>query len=269
MNETLYFRKKQRELEALISQLEQRLCNQIDGSLRVTSAHGYYKYYIRRSNASEGVPKKQYLGKKDLKIVQQLAQQEYEKQLLKTARSLLKKAKGRAADFDDRALQNVFDSLHEARKALVTPLVISDEEYVRRWMRQNYEPGFFSKDTPEFHSERGERVRSKSEKIIADKYFRRDIPYLYELPLNLKAEQRIITVRPDFTLLNKRTREIFYHEHFGMIDNPDYANQCLKKLELYAANGIFPGDNLLITMESSNHPLNERYLDLIIDTYLL
>ena len=61
---------------------------------------------------------------------------------------------------------------------------------------------------------------------------------------------------------------MFFHEHFGMIDNSDYANQCLKKLELYAANGIFPGNNLLITMESSTRPLREHYLNLIIETYL-
>ena len=196
------------------------------------------------------------------------SQQEYEKQLLAVARSLLHKVTEKAEVYDDHPLQMVYESLHSARKALVTPLVISDEDYAERWMSQHYEPGFFSKNTPEFYSEKGGRVRSKSEKIIADKYYRRDIPYLYELPLNLKYEDRVITIRPDFTVLNKRTRQLFYHEHFGMIDNPDYANQCLKKLDLYAANGIFPGNNLLITMESSSRPLSEQYLNLIIETYL-
>ena len=269
MNETLYYKKKLRELEMLVSQLEQRLNNRIDGKLCLGSSNGYFKYYLRRKDAPEGTPKKQYLGKKDLDIARQLAQQEYEKQLLKTAKSLLRKAKERTVVFDDHPLQEVYDSLHEARKALVTPLVISDDEYARRWLDQSFEPGYFSKDAPIFLSGKKERVRSKSEKIIADKYSGRDIPYLYERPLNLKDEKRIITLRPDFTLLNKRTRQVFYHEHFGMIDRPDYAEQCLKKLDLYAANGIFPGDNLLITMESSNYPFNERYLDLIIDTYLL
>ncbi len=269
MNETLYFKKKKQELEALISQLELRLGSQIDGTLRISSAHGYHKYYLRRHNAPEGVPKEQYLGKKDLELARQLAQQDYEKQLLQKAKLLLRKAAEREEEFDDHSLQDIYDSLHEARKKLVIPLVISDEDYAKRWLGQKYEPGFFAEDSPRLFSENGERVRSKSEKIIADKYFRCDIPYLYERPFNLKDESRVITLRPDFTILNKRTRQLFYHEHFGMIDRPDYAAQCLKKLDLYAANGIFPGNNLLITMESSSHPLSEKYLDLIIETYLL
>ena len=268
MDDTLYFKKKKHELEALISQLELRLNSQINGTLRVSSAHGYNKYYLCRREAQEGVPKQQYLGKKHLETDRQLAQQEYEKQLLAVARSLLRKATEKAEAYDDHPLQMVYESLHDARKALVTPLVVSDEDYAARWMSQKYEPGFFSKNSPEFYSEKDERVRSKSEKIIADKYYRKDIPYLYELPLNLKYENRVITIRPDFTVLNKRTRQMFFHEHFGMIDNSDYANQCLKKLELYAANGIFPGNNLLITMESSTRPLREHYLNLIIETYL-
>ena len=95
------------------------------------------------------------------------------------------------------------------------------------------------------------------------------IHYLYERPLKLWLGNQTITIRPDFTLLNKRTRLEFYHEHFGLMDNPDYVDNMLKKPELYAANGIFPGDNLLITMESSKHVLNEQYLELMIKRYLL
>lgn len=268
MNETLYFKMKKQELETLISQLELRLGNQIDGTLRVSSSHGYPKFYLRRQNAPEGVPKKQYLGKKDRELARQLAQQEYEKQLLCAAKSLLREVAKREKAFDDHSLQTVYDSLNEARKMLVTPLVISDEDFAQRWLDQKYEPGFFAEDLPSLFSDKGERVRSKSEKIIADKYYRCDVPYLYERPLNLKDGNRVITLRPDFTVLNKRSREIFYHEHFGMIDRPDYAAQCLKKLDLYAANGMFPGSNLLITMESSTHPLSEHYLTLLIETYL-
>lgn len=273
MNEIAYYQKKQNELEALITQIERKLSVKIEGSLRISSFNGHYKYYRHRkkpaTDDADKVLKDQYLGKADLEIARQLAQQEYEKQLLKTARSLLQKVKGRAVEFDDHPLQDVYDSLHEARKALVTPLVLTDDEYARRWLTQKYDSGFFSENIPFLLSERGERIRSKSEKIIADKYHRLNVPYLYERPLQLKAGNQLVTLRPDFTLLNKRTRQVYYHEHFGMIDKPDYADNCLKKLELYAANGFFPGDNLLITMESSQHVLNEQYLDLIIATYLL
>ena len=115
MDNTLYFKKKQHELESLISQLELRLSNQIEGILRVSSAHGYNKYYLRRRVEPEGVLKQQYLGKRDMEIVRQLAQQEYEKQLLAVARSLLHKVTEKAEVYDDHPLQMVYESLHSAQ----------------------------------------------------------------------------------------------------------------------------------------------------------
>ena len=269
MNDTAYYTKKKQELLSLIHLLEQRSADRIDGTLRVSSGNGYPKYYRRTIDPAENKLKNEYIEKKDIEIARQLAQQEYEEKLLKTARTLLHKVTGKAVDYDDRPLQEVYTDLHEARKQLVSPLVLDDEAYAEEWMKQNFIPGSFSENAIVLYSEKGERVRSKSEKIIADKYYRRDIPYLYERPLDLWDGNRRIALRPDFTLLNKRTRQEFYHEHFGMIDTPEYADNLLKKLELYAANGIFPGDNLLITMESSKHVLNEQNLELIIKQYLL
>lgn len=53
---------------------------------------------------------------------------------------------------------------------MINPFVPDEEEMLRRWDAIEYPPGYFSDKTPEIYSERGERVRSKSEKIIADKY---------------------------------------------------------------------------------------------------
>ena len=277
MNETIYYQKKQKELEALISKLERRQENYIEGKLRVSSSGGYYKYYRRDTDSPDAAPEdanatqkdEAYLGKEDRDIAQQLAQQEYEAKLLTIAKKLLRKASAKAAEYDDHILQDVFAKLPDARKALVTPLILTDDEYAEKWMNRNYEPGFFTDNAPLLYTEHGDRVRSKSEKIIADKYFHRGVPYLYEYPLNLKSGKQTITLYPDFTVLNKRTRRQYIHEHFGMIDRPDYADQMLKKLELYAANGIFPGESLLITMESSAHVFNEALLNQIIETYLV
>ena len=261
--------KKEKELRQLIHYLEKRESNRIKGTLRVSSAKGYPKYYHHFQDSPEEEPRNHYLKKEEWAIARKLAQQEYEEQLLKTARSLLKTVSKKATEYDDHSLQKIYDNLHEARKALVTPVIISDDEYVLKWLHRDYAAGTFAEDEQTLLTENGERVRSKSEKIIADKYHRMSIPYLYEAPLELKSGNRTIQLRPDFTLLNKRTRKQYFHEHFGMIDHPDYANSFLKKLELYAENGIFPGDQLLMTMESSSHILNEQYLNILIEKYLL
>ena len=42
-----------------------------------------------------------------------------------------------------------------------------------------------------------------------------------------------IKITPDFVLLNKRTRQEFYFEHFGMMDNPEYSSKAIHKIEMY------------------------------------
>ena len=68
---------------------------------------------------------------------------------------------------------------------------------------------------------KGEYVSSKSEKIIADTLTKNNINYVYELPLRLKGYG---TVKPDFTVLNKRTRQEYVWEHFGMMDGNVYVS---------------------------------------------
>ena len=112
---------------------------------------------------------------------------------------------------------------------------------------------------------RGERVRSKSEKIIADKLLNEGIPYRYECPIRLGNT----ILYPDFTALNKRTRKEFYLEHLGMMDDPNYCNDTISRIELYEKHGLFPGESLLLTFETKNRPLDSRVLDIIVRKYLL
>ena len=63
-------------------------------------------------------------------------------------------------------------------------------------------------------------MRSKSEAMIAMSLYVQKIPYRYECELKLGS----ITLFPDFTIRHPETGEIFYWEHFGMMDKPD--NGC-------------------------------------------
>lgn len=136
-------------------------------------------------------------------------------------------------------------------KCLIKPYEISDDEYVKQWENISYEGKPFEPNLPEIYSEQGERVRSKSEKMIADKLNMLGIPYRYEYPVRL---QGCGTVYPDFLFLNRATRKEYIYEHFGMMDNPDYANNTIKKINLYAKNGYVLGKNLLVSWETSHAP---------------
>lgn len=105
-------------------------------------------------------------------------------------------------------------------------------------------------------------MRSKSEVIIADRLTANDIPYYYEGEIG--AADFIPSVRPDFLVLNKRERRVYVWEHMGRMDDPDYCAKKIGSMEQYAQAGFVQGVNMIVTFESSKHPLNTKYIDQII-----
>ena len=84
-----------------------------------------------------------------------------------------------------------------------------------------------------------------------------------------KVIGKLKTFHPDFMCLNVRTRKEFYWEHFGLMDNFEYAQNTAGKLRLFAENNIFPGQNLIITMETQAEPLVTQFVERLIKTFLL
>ena len=111
-----------------------------------------------------------------------------------------------------------------------------------------------------------ERVRSKSEILIANALGRHNVPYKYECPIVLKGMGKI---HPDFTALNVKRRKIYYWEHLGKLDDPDYARKNVFRINTYEKNGIFHGENLITTWETSTLPLDVKLVDELINHYLL
>lgn len=114
-------------------------------------------------------------------------------------------------------------------------------------------------------NERGERVRSKSEKILADFFYRNRIPYKYECPLHLK---NFGMVYPDFTFLSAKTGQEIYWEHDGRMDDPVYAQSAVKKIYAYEENDIYPGERLILTYETEKTVLNMQIVERLVHKYL-
>ena len=93
-----------------------------------------------------------------------------------------------------------------------------------------------------------------------------NIPYFYEVPLYLQGYGY---VKPDFTILNKRTGKTYYWEHLGLMDVEDYCQTAIKKIECYEKNRIYPGKQLILTYETKDHPLNIRIAERLIKEYLM
>lgn len=87
-------------------------------------------------------------------------------------------------------------------------------------------------------------VRSKSEVIIANMLFERDIPFTYESPLFASDGTFVL---PDFTI--KAQGNEWYWEHVGMLHDESYRARWEAKKQWYDSH--FPGQ-LLTTYESTH-----------------
>ena len=253
------------ELTTLYKKLKTPQNQQISGKLRVTHRGKYVEYYHITSDTSRYG---KYLSKKHHNKASQLAQKEYNTQII----TLLKEEIVTLKQYLTVSikLDNYYKDLCHARQKLITPLTLTNEQYAAQWKTTPYKGLPFAPDTPAFTTLRKERVRSKSEVLIANALAQNNIPYRYEYPLTLKKplQKSTTTFYPDFLCLNLRTRQEYIWEHFGLMDSPEYAQNATSKLNLYAMNKILPGRNLIITMETATEPLTPSIIEEMIRNYL-
>ncbi len=233
----------------------------VEGSLRISVDKGNARYYHCKGGKYE-----EYISKKNEEFIKQLAQKTYNSNVAKIVTNRLKNLEQYLKDYKDDEIDQLYLSLHTQRQALVTPVEPTITQLEEEWLSESYIGKEFQEGTPVIMTERGERVRSKSEKILADCFFRKNIPYKYEKPLKL---QKNIIVYPDFTFFSKRLREEVYWEHEGMMDNPEYARSAIRKINTYQMNGIFPGERLILTYETEHEVLNSALVNKLIEKYLL
>lgn len=250
---------KQEELEQLIGKIRESLLNVPEGRLRISYCKDAVQYYQCLDDEAKRAG--HYIRKKDQKLAYELAQKEYDYSLLAIAEKNLKNIKRFLKHYQANELQQIYEKLSRDKKQLIEPRAMSDEKYAENWMKEEYKQKQFAEGAAEIYTERGERVRSKSEKIIADMLNKRNIFYKYECPIELRG---VGIIHPDFTVLDKKSRKEIYWEHMGMMDNGEYCENALRRIDAYVKNGIMPGDRLLITYETSKHPLDTRIVDQIL-----
>lgn len=252
------------EVRDSIAFAEEKLRNAPEETLRVRRQDGAIRYYSRRKGETDG----RYLGRESVETIRLLEEKDYYSDLLAAAKqeehdlTALKNTLEKMPDY-----RAVFLSMPREKRHLISP-------YEHKCEQKNEWADIFNKKyvSSEINliSQNGEHVRSKSELIIADRLKAAGIEYYYEDPVILSEDSSINCFywHPDFKVLNKRTGKQYYWEHFGMLDNTDYCKSCQEKIEIYSQYGYYPGDNLIITTESSTHSLNLNYVDRIIAKYL-
>lgn len=251
------------KLEKLVSAKRRNLQTAPKGWLRVTTSHGSVQYYLMGDGEDSN---QRYLTNKDLKLAKKLAQKAYDKKVVSVAEQELKAWNMLASFFPETTVEELYEKLSPARQALVVPVEPTDEQYRAEWEAVEYTPKLFKEGAKVFYTDRGERVRSKSEQLIANLLYRLGIPYRYECPIKVTVNGKTQIWYPDFTILDVKNRKEVYLEHLGMLDDRseenNYARNAFWKMKVYEENGIYEGKNILYSFETGQAPLDITYVEM-------
>ncbi len=257
-------RSRARDLEELISIKECGLSNAPEGKIRISSGRGKSYYYYSEKNTKGARGK--YLKKGYREIASPIAQRDYDERVVRCAKDELKTLNILINKYERGTCEDIYEKLSLPRRELITPFFIPDEEFAKKWLDEPFEGLGFDEGAPEYYSEKGLRVRSKNEMIAADRFDEWHVPYKFECPLRLKGHG---IVYPDFTLLNVRSRVVYYLEIMGKMTEAEYAEDNVKKMQAYQRNGIIQGKNLILLFDTRQHPLIPKDIDIITKNFLL
>lgn len=231
------------------------------GKIRIVPHKNTMQFYlITKKNDTTG----KYLPRQKDDLAKALIQYDYDEKILRSAKRELGAIKNLLSHNKKSGIQKIFQRFSKNRKLFVDPVTLPDNDYETQWIAQkNTGNDFFN--SPEFLTANGEKVRSKSEVIIADTLSRMKIPYKYEVPLELKNGT---TIYPDFCCLNLRTRQEVFWEHFGLMDDPDYISKTISKIQNMQESSYKLGENFIFTMEKPELPLNPKFVQKMVEKYL-
>lgn len=221
-----------------------------EGRIRCKRQHNRVYYYHVLNN------KETYLGKNEINLIKQLVQKSYLIDVIYSSENEMKLLSSVLDMYKNPSPEDVYNNLPEYKKKYATPVCIGNKS-AQDWINEPY----YKKPVANgFKTLKGDIVRSKSELIIADRLWVNGIPYKYECPLMVNGK----IIHPDFTILRLSDLKLLYHEHCGMIDNAEYAEGMVKRINDYNQEGIYLGDRLFLSFETSNSPLDVTTIDNLI-----
>lgn len=228
--------------------------------VRISKSSKGAQFYIKSNKEDR---KWKYISKKNKEVIKKGVQKAYDEKVLKLICKEMKALSNMIEKLDliNLKIRDVYSNNLEEVKGLITPVDMSDEDFVNNWLREEYVGKEISDDIVCYETDNHEHVRSKSELNIANALFKHRIPYKYECPLEIDDTK---TIYPDFTILDVKNRRVKYWEHRGMMDNMNYSSHAVYRIKDYLRNGIYIGDNLIISEESKEFPLGTNEIEQLI-----
>lgn len=250
---------RNRELQEYREIVEDFISQEIKGSLISTTIREKPANYHYMNKEKIYIPKSQH------ELVQLLAQKDYYHKVLREVNKEQRALQTLLSKYQPDRILQVYKNLSPYRQTLVCPVTPDDQAFIEQWYQEQSQ---YANPYPlegKYYTDHGEQVRSKTEILIANTYYHSGIPYVYEPRIQFKNGR---TVYPDFATLNVRTRKTYYHEHHGMMDDPEYSIRAIEKIQMYEKNGYIQGENIYHTFETKDLPYNIQQLHQFIDLKL-
>lgn len=249
-----------KRLENEINKLNKEIKKLPEGKFVCTKNGNSFKWFVSINNQLEYIPKKKKAYAEKLAIKRHFMSEldKFSKEL----RAIKYYLKHSSNDLYDSNSQLLF---RPGYRDLLLPYFTPKNEVIEKWMNEPYEQNQKYPEQLTIKTTSGKMVRSKSEAFIDMMLYANKIPFRYECALDLGGT----TYYPDYTIMHPRSGEIFYWEHFGMMDDSIYAGQAFSKLHTYSRYGIIPSINLITTYETGDNPLDLDAVQKIIEQYFV
>lgn len=254
-------------LEQLLKNEEIKYREILGGIEKLNIANNEWVEVKRRGNKSYFYYSKNGI-KKRIKSFDEIPKSVIAKKYLKDTKRLVEKRLNQLiklnSNYRHQEIGKLYELLRDDRKKLFVPFEMTYKDYVEKW---KLEPSERLKSPETYNlTIRGEKVRSKSEKILADMFHNEGLEYIYEKMLKFNDGYKIY---PDFTFISPIDNKEIYWEHFGMMDNLEYVTKAIRKIRTYERNGILLGQRLIVTFETKELGLDYERIRNIIQNLLL
>ncbi|MBQ9157099.1 MAG: hypothetical protein IJ137_10015 [Eubacterium sp.] len=213
--------------------------------------HLYFKKYDKN--------KQVYVGGEDERIVSLLKKRHMLEIMISTLETnieLMEKLYAGYKEFDPAILERRFTRAYQN----IPQDLIRELGYSVKTKRQS-----FYEDQKIYKTSAGIDVRSRIEALIAEIYTKKGISFDYEAAIKLPDGSLL---HPDFTVYCPSCNKHKYHEHIGLLSDPDYMKSYLWKLERYIANDLYPYYDVLFTYEKPDHGIDMNEIEYLIDAFM-
>lgn len=274
MNNIIHeIRKSYTRLIKMLDYISKQLNEAPQGYLKISKRGKRNSYYQMIKPAKVGEKQKcHYLSKKkpeEENIIKALAQKQYYQQLLPILQNEINVMEHMLKYYRPNEKYDLFHKLPDTRQQLVTPSFKTPAEEVKAWEKEEWKPYDKYPEDLKYETNRGIVVRSKSEMFIAETLdlYSDYLAYRYEDELYLEKTRTLL--HPEFTIRKRSNGKRYFWEHFGRMHDLAYVDDFIDKINKYIMEGIYPGEQLIITFESPDKTIDTNVVRKLIKHYFV